>query len=260
MAVQELKAAEVTMGGVKVSQVAFGTEHLNQYLPKFGGAILRDAALQNHVFFWDTDNCYGSQPTVAAGMKMLPRNQIVVASKTYAQSGQEAYQSVAKILQDLDTPYIDFCLLHGIEYGKLPSHMPALAALREMKDKGLIRQIGLSTHSTEVAWDASDIDGIEVLCVTFNRDGSRIDQGNLDGMVKALKKAHQDKKKGTYVIKTLGRGDLAHDVENALNWVMDFHEYIDVYNIGFANLRELRQDLTIVNNYYERLGGKLNHG
>ena len=73
---QPLRAREVTMGGIRVSQVAFGTEHLNQYFPAFGGQILRDAAVQNNVFFWDTDNCYGSQPTVAAGIKLLERERL----------------------------------------------------------------------------------------------------------------------------------------------------------------------------------------
>ena len=258
MVQENLKAREVMMGGIKVSQVAFGTEHLNQYTPKFGGTILRDAALQNNVFFWDTDNCYGSQPAVAEGLKMLDRSKVIVTSKTYAKTEQEAEESLARILKDLDTPYIDFCLLHGVVYGELMDHLPALAALRRLKDKGFIRQIGLSTHSANVAWNASDIEGIEVLCVTFNRDGSRIEEGDFGGMVQALKKAHNVKKKGTYVIKTLGRGDLVHDLENALNWVMDYHEYIDVYNIGYRNLRELRQDLSLVNNYFDRLGVRNN--
>ena len=112
---QPLRAREVTMGGIRVSQVAFGTEHLNQYFPAFGGQILRDAAVQNNVFFWDTDNCYGSQPTVAAGIKLLEREKAVVTSKTYANTQKEARESVMRILHDLDTPYLDFCLLHGVE-------------------------------------------------------------------------------------------------------------------------------------------------
>ncbi|MCI5651877.1 MAG: aldo/keto reductase [Ruminococcus bromii] len=243
------------MAGQRVSRIAFGTEHLNQFVPSFSGKILSDAARLHNVFFWDTDNCYGSQPAVAAGLKLQPREQIVVTSKTYADTEEEAFSSVQKILKDLDTPYIDFCLLHGVEGGRLPYKMPALKALLEMKAQGLVRHIGLSTHFADVAWAASDVDGIEVLCVTFNRDGSRIEQGNLDSMVRALDKAHNQRGLGTYVIKTLGRGDLVHDVRGALNWVMDHHECIDVLNIGYANLRELRQDLTVVNDYYDMLEG-----
>ncbi|MDP4108879.1 MAG: aldo/keto reductase [Bacillota bacterium] len=255
MSQQKLWARETTIAGQKVSKIAFGTEHLNLFLPEFSGKILSDAALLHNVFFWDTDNCYGSQPAVAAGLKNLPREKVVVTSKTYADTEQEAYDSVNKILHDLDTPYIDFCLLHGVVEGRLPYKMPALKALIEMKKQGIIKHAGLSTHCANVAWEASDVEGIEVLCVTFNRDGSRIEQGNLDDMVRALDKAHNKRHIGTYVIKTLGRGDLVHDARNALNWIMDYHDCIDVYNIGYSNLRELRQDLTIVNDYYDGLEG-----
>lgn len=251
---QSLWAAETTMAGQRVSKIAFGTEHLNQFVPSFSGKILSDAARLHNVFFWDTDNCYGSQPAVAAGLKLQAREKIVVTSKTYANTEEEAWSSVRKILKDLDTPYIDFCLLHGVESGKLEGKMPALKALQEMKKQGMVRHVGLSTHCADVAWDCSDIAGIEVLCVTFNRDGSRIEQGNLDGMIRALDKAHNKRGLGTYVIKTLGRGDLVHDVRGALGWVLDYHDCIDVLNIGYANLRELRQDLQAVNEYFDALG------
>lgn len=257
MELSKLRAKTVTLAGKEVSQLAFGTEHINQYLPEFAGAILRDAALRHNVFFWDTDNCYGSQPAVAAALKLLPREKAVVTSKTYADSEEDAFASVRKILHDLDTPYIDFCLLHGVEKGRLPHKLPALGALKRMKEEGLIHHVGLSTHFPSVAMAASDLDDIEVLVTTFNRDSVRVEEGNVHDMVRALDKAHNQRKIGTYVIKVLGRGELLPDVRGALEWVLDHHECIDVYNIGYAGLRELRQDLAIVNEYFDRLkGGK----
>lgn len=252
---QAISSKKVNMGGAIVSRLAFGTEHINTLTPSFGASLLSAAAGLHGVFFWDTDNCYGSQPQVAKALKLQPRKEIFVCSKTYAKTETEAQQSFERILMELDTDYLDLCLLHGVVYGELESHMPALSYLRGLKDKGIIRHIGLSTHCSGVAVAASDIEGIEVLCVTFNKDGSRIDQGSLEEMKYALKKAHEIKKLGTYVIKTLGRGDLVHDVKGALEWVMGHHENIDVYNIGMANLRELRQNLEIINNYYKRLEG-----
>jgi len=245
----------VKLAGLDVSRVAFGTEHLNQFTPEFGGRILCDAAKLHGVFFWDTDNCYGSQPTVAAGMKMIGRENVVVTSKTYAKSAEDAQSSVMRILHDLDTPYLDICLLHGVVYGELSQHMPALAQLRRMQDQGLIRRVGLSTHSAEVAWQSSDVEGIQILCTTFNRGACYIDQGTLDGMARGLKKAH-NKGLGTYVIKTLGRGALTGDVETSLRWVMGHHEYIDVYNIGHSCLREVAQNVSVVNRFYDELEEK----
>jgi len=246
----------VSMGCLKVSRLAFGTEHINQCTPVFGGSILSAAARNHNVFFWDTDNCYGSQSIVAAGLGMQPREEIVVCYKTYAKTEDEARASFHRILRDLQTPYLDLCLLHGVEYGQLENHMPALRYLVRMKEEGLLREIGLSTHSSTVAWDASDIDDIKVLCVTFNRDGSRIDEGTLEGMQRALDKAHNHRGKGTYVIKVLGRGDLVNDLENALRWAASFHDCIDAYNIGMTNLREVRQNVDVLNRYYAELEGE----
>lgn len=255
---EKLWSPTVKLGSLTVSRLAFGTEHINQTTPEFGGAILSTAARCHNVFFWDTDNCYGSQSIVAAGLKMQAREKIVVCSKTYAKTEKEAKESFAKILEDLQTPYLDLCLLHGVEYGQLESHFPALHYLQMMKEEGKLREIGLSTHCSSVAWDASDVDGINVLCVTFNRDGSRIDEGSLEGMQKALDKAHNQRHKGTYVIKVLGRGDLVHDLENALRWAASFHDRIDVFNIGMQNLREVRQNLEVLNRYYSELEEKAN--
>ena len=249
---KDQRIAKVQLAGLEVSRIAFGTEHLNQYTPEFGGHILRDAAKQHGVFFWDTDNCYGSQPTVAAGLKMAGRENIVVTSKTYAKSQEDAYNSVMRILHDLDTPYLDICLMHGVEYGQLEAHMPAFAELRRLQDKGLIRRVGLSTHSADVAWKASDVAGLQILCTTFNRNGCYVDQGTLDGMARGLKKAH-DKGIGTYVIKIFGRGALTGDIETALHWVLGFHDRIDVYNIGHSCLSEVAQNVGIVNRFYQQL-------
>jgi len=254
---KQLRARTVKLAGEDVSQIAFGTEHINQYLPSFSGKILRDAAVLHNVVFWDTDNCYGSQPAVAAGLSMLPREMIKVTSKTYADTYDEAYESVHKILHDLHTPYIDFCLMHGVEKGRLKYKMPALKALREMKEQGLIRHVGLSTHYPSVAHAASEVEGIEILCTIFNRKGFWLDEGTIDQMAAALDKAHNKYGLSTYVIKTLARGDLLDDIRGALRWVMDYHDSIDVYNIGYAGLRELRQDLQIVNEYFDELEGTL---
>ena len=54
---------------------------------------------QNNVFFWDTDNCYGSQPAVAAGLKMLAREKVVITSKTYADSAEDAFASVLPVFK-----------------------------------------------------------------------------------------------------------------------------------------------------------------
>lgn len=247
-----LWAKKVMLGPIMVSQVCFGTEHINRSIPEYGGDILIDAARLHGVFFWDTDNAYGSHTQVAAGLKRLPREEVVVCSKTYGRTREEAEYDLNRTLRELDTTYIDIFLLHEVAVGSLPEKMPALDYLLEAKASGKIRAIGISTHSASIVSQAAKLQDIEIVCAPFNREGSRIEEGQLDDMRKALQKAHEEGK-GVYVIKVLGKGELTYDIRGALEWAMQHHDFIDVYNLGVANLSELRQNLEVVNNYFAQL-------
>ena len=97
---------------------------------------------------------------------------------------------------------------------------------------------------------AADIPEIQIVCAPFNREGSRIEEGTLGDMEAALRKAH-DNGKGVYVIKVLGKGELTYDIPGALRWAFARRDFIDVYNLGVANLSEARENLTILNGLYD---------
>ncbi len=251
-----LRARRVKLGPLAVSQVCFGTEHINRSVPEYGGDILADAARLHGVFFWDTDNAYGSHTQVAAGLKKQPRDQIVVCSKTYGRSREEAEYDLERTLRELDTPYLDLCLLHEVAAGTFDEKLPALEVLLRAKAEGKVRAVGLSTHSAGIVSRGADCEGIEVVCAPFNREGSRIEEGTLPEMEAALKKAHRNGK-GVYVIKVLGKGELTYDIRGALEWAVERGDFIDVYNLGVANLSELRQNLAAVNDCCrKREGGR----
>lgn len=246
------RSGKVSLGntGIEVSQVCFGTEHINCYTPDYGGNLLADAARLLGVFFWDTDMVYGSHPQVAAGLKKVQRDQVVVCSKTYALSAADAKRDIERIYRELGVEYLDICLLHRVCVSA-EEYRPALDVLLEEKDAGRIRSVGLSTHHVSVVEESNTVPEIEIVCAPFNRDGSRIDQGNREGMIAALTVARKAGK-GTYVIKMLGRGDLVHDLQNAIEWVLQYSTAIDVFNIGIANLAELKQDIEIANRYFRK--------
>lgn len=248
----ELISNKVKLGPLIVSQVCFGTEHINQTIPSFGGEILVDAAKLHGVYFWDTDNAYGSQTQVSAALKNIPRGDVVICSKTYGRTWEEAEFDLERTLRELDTKYLDIYLLHEVAAWTMGEKQNALQYLKKAKSEGKVKAIGLSTHSASIISEAADMPDIEIVCAPFNREGSRIEEGGLEAMKKALKKAHHNGK-GVYGIKVLGKGELTYDVKGALEWAMS-HEFIDVYNLGVANLSELRQNLKAVNDYFERKG------
>ncbi len=252
----ELRSWTVELGrtGIKVSQLCFGTEHINIYTPELGGKLLADAARLHGVFFWDTDMVYGSHPQIAAGLELVRRPEVVVCTKTYAITAPAAEQDLERMFTELRTDYLDLVLLHRVRVG-LDQAQPALDVLTRAKAQGRIRAVGISTHFASIARQAAEHPAVEVVCVPLNRDGSRIDEGDRAGMIESLRACHATGK-GTYVIKTLGRGDLVHDVKGALEWVLQYSDCIDVLNIGFANIAELREDLEIINRYCAGKGGK----
>lgn len=241
---EELKAKKVKLGPLTVSQVCFGTEHINQTIPEYGADILLDAARLHGVFFWDTDNAYGSQTQVAAALRKIEREEVVICSKTYGRTWEEAEFDLERTLTELDTSYLDIYLLHEVPAWTLDKKKSALNYLIKAKKEGKVKAIGLSTHSASIISEAADIPEIEIVCAPFNREGSRIEEGGLDAMKIAMKKAH-DNGKGVYGIKVLGKGELTYDIVGALKWAMS-HDFIDAYNLGVANLSELRQNLNAV--------------
>ena len=178
------------------------------------------------------------------------REEIVITSKTYGRSREEAEYDLTRTLRELDTPYLDIFLLHEVAAGTLDKKMPAFQYILEMQKKGYIRAVGLSTHCAPVISAAADIPEIQIVCAPFNREGSRIEEGTLGDMEAALRKAH-DNGKGVYVIKVLGKGELTYDIPGALRWAFARRDFIDVYNLGVANLSEARENLTILNGLYD---------
>ena len=67
-----VRAHRVRLAGIPVSEVCFGTEHINRSVPEFGAGILENAARLHGITFWDTDNAYGSQTQVAAACAASP--------------------------------------------------------------------------------------------------------------------------------------------------------------------------------------------
>ena len=234
--------------GLEVSQICFGTEHIIQCVPPYGGQMLVDAAEHYGVFFVDTDMSYGSHAQVASALRLGGRSKFVISTKTYAKTEEKAVTDLDRIFAELDPSYIDICLLHRIRPEELEQCRPALNVLVREKERGRLRCVGLSTHSPEVALAAASMPQIEVVYVTLNKQGERLDSGTLEDMVYALRHLH-DNGKGTCVLKTLNRGRLLSDLEGALKWVLQYDEYIDVYCIGFSALWELKQDLALINSY-----------
>jgi aryl-alcohol dehydrogenase-like predicted oxidoreductase len=247
---------------LKVSRICFGTEPFTipkgpvgqktggDISPKTGGRILKNA-LDVGVNFWDTSDDYGTHPHVAEGLRLVRRREVVIADKSYAKTCDEAKADLEKSLSDLGTDYIDIMLLHNVPHTKQPKleklkkRLGALKIFCEAKENGILRAVGLSTHSTMVVESASMIPDIDIICTVLNKTGAWIEDGTLEEHVSAIKNAHEAGK-AVYVIKLLNAGKLRNESESSLRFAFNYHSFIDAFNIGMYSIDEVRTNLELL--------------
>src|SRR2546426_2195089 len=94
-----IERLELGRTGLKVSRLAFGTGYLADRVG--AGARLLTEAYDAGVNFWDTSDDYGTHAHVRRALQEIGRDDVVVATKTYAATATGARRSVTKALKEL---------------------------------------------------------------------------------------------------------------------------------------------------------------
>lgn len=265
---------KIRLGNTKllVSRLCYGTEPFTfkkgppgektqgDISPKEGGRRLAES-LKLGVNFWDTSDDYETHPHVADALNRVRRRDVVIADKTNAASKEEGWKAIDNSLKDLGTQFVDIMFLHvvpplkakkpdsqGFPYISYPlqERMGALDAFLEAKDTDQVRATALSTHSTKVLNEVLDVPDIDIVCTTLNIKGHFIDEGNIQEHLEVLQKL-KDEGKGVYVIKLLSAGRLRGKVESAIRYALQFHEFIDAWNIGMYGVEDVKANIKLFN-------------
>lgn len=98
----------------------------------------------------DTAQIYGNEADVGRAFKKsgLLRSEVFIVSKVFtdAHGYEPAKASVLSSLKKLDMDYVDLFLIHSPEGGK---NIETYKALVELKEKGLIRSVGVSNFEVQ---------------------------------------------------------------------------------------------------------------
>ena len=242
-----MRKVELGGSGLFVSNLSFGAD--TGFDADCGGKLLK-RAFELGVNLWDTSDNYGTHPAVREGLRGLEREQVVVATKTHAKTRPAARQSLDLALEELETDYVDIYHLHGVDtVDDLNSRQGAVEMLLDAKREGMIRAIGLSTHSVEGMQAAAVQEEIDVILVVINKTGVKIlGGGTREEMLSAIKTAY-DNGKGIYAMKTLGRGKLLADVKGALSYVLRL-PHVHSAAVGMRSIEELEMNVQIANRVY----------
>jgi len=231
--------------GIEVSRMCLGTltvGDLQMRMEPEKAADIFEAAFDMGVNFFDSAMIYGSHPHVAAFLKRVPRDRVVITTKSYDYTYNGMMESVHKALCELGTDYIDIYMMHEQESrATLKGHDDGFRCLTDLKQEGLIRAVGTSTHACEVAEAAPELGFIDVLHPMFNHRGLGLIDGNAERMAAAIAKAHVSGL-GIYAMKVLGGGLLIDGIKDALSWALA-NDNLDSIALGIASKEELKLDV-----------------
>jgi predicted aldo/keto reductase-like oxidoreductase len=213
------------------------------------GAYLIEYAYDKGINFLDTAELYENYEYIRTALKHIKRENYVITTKTYAYTKEMAKNSLDLALKELGTDYIDMFLLHEQEsIHTVRGHFEAIEYFLKEKEKGKIRSIGISTHRISGVEAAKEVKEIEVVHPIFNKYGIGIQDGNVEGMLKAIQEVHK-MGKGIYAMKPLGGGHLIKEAESAFNYVKEI-DSIDSIAIGMQSTDEIDANISLIENGY----------
>jgi 1-deoxyxylulose-5-phosphate synthase len=200
--------------GLRVSLVGVGTGtigyagHSNQTQLGQGEftRILRHA-FERGINFFDLADAYGSHPFFRAAMKGVPREQLVIQTKTDSRDPREAAADVDRFLNELGTDYIDSLIVHCVtESDWTTRHRGVMDAFSEAKRRGKVRAVGVTCHSFGALRAAAASDWVEINQVRWNPRGAHMD-AEVE-TARALFREMRARGQGMIGMKVVGQGDL----------------------------------------------------
>lgn len=211
--------------------------------PEYYGIILQKA-FDAGINFWDTSDDYGTHGHIREALKYVKRDRVIICGKTHAADDEEARQKVEAILEELGTDYIDILLMHEVDsFAEYHRRFPALSAMHKLKEKGLIRAVGASTHAISSLEFLVNLSELDVVMTNFNMDELHMDAG-IRHYSKALEAAYGGGK-GVMAMKALAEGKIAHKFEEAVKFVLD-KPFIHSVCVGINTMEEIDALIRIV--------------
>ncbi len=231
--------------GIEVSRMAIGTgtngwgKNSNQTrkLGLKGLADLLKAGFDQGVYFWDSADQYGTHPHLKEALKYVPREKVVILSKTHATTEKEMKADLDRFRKELGTDYIDIVLLHCMMSDNWPvEKQGAMNILSRAREDKIIRAHGVSCHTLGALQAAAASPWVQVDLARINPAGAEMDAGV--STVTAVLKQMKQSGKSLIGMKIFGAGQLSNRVDECLKFALE-QDYLDSFTIGIENRGQL---------------------
>ena len=238
--------------GMKVPRLALGTGSYGWKKTSAQKKIgeekfvqLAQHAYDRGVRFFETADMYGTHEFVGKAMKKVGRENVTLLTKIMVYEHQDWYKpesfqkSIDRFRKEMNTDYIDILLLHCMVNSEWPDEYKRyMDDFSEAKQKGIIKQVGLSCHDFGAMKIAAENPWADVLLARINYNGAKMD-GSPQDVMAVLKKA-KDNGKGIIGMKIFGCGDLTKDEQRqkSLEYVIKSGN-VDCMTIGMESIAQV---------------------
>jgi aryl-alcohol dehydrogenase-like predicted oxidoreductase len=202
------------------------------------------ASADRGVNLWDSADQYGSHKHIREAMKGLKREEIVIITKSTSGDERGMKQDLDRFRKELGTDYLDVVLLHAIADPKWNRRKSgAMDALARAKEEGIVRAVGISSHSVGALRTAISEPWVDVVLVRINYAG--IDMDADPKVVIPMIRDLAERGKAVYGMKVLGCGRLREDPEKAIRFALGIPG-LSAITIGMVGRDELEVNARIV--------------
>ena len=170
-------------------------------------------------------------------MRQVGRQNVVVLTKTEAQTAAAVQADLDKFRRDLGIDMIDIVLLHNKQSATWTTECAgAMDVLSQAKESGVIRAHGVSCHTLAALQLAAATPWVDIDQARMNPDGILMDAdpATVIGVLRQMKASG----KGVIGMKILGEGQLSNQVDRAITHAVGL-DCIDAFTIGFTSTTQL---------------------
>lgn len=219
--------------------------------------------------FFDTARGYSeSEGIMGEGLRGV-RDDVFLATKVAVYKPEDVRESVETSLKELKTDYVDLMQIHSptMEYAGFDVAMKIHAELLKLKDEGMLRFIGLTTHvAFEMVCKMIKTGGFDQVLLAYGYIDKGMDtllsESNLEWREKCLSEAH-DQGMAIVAMKVMSHWVLGHNAQRvvpsydskkmaelpgaAIRWVLK-DKRISMLNIGITIPSDIDDNIKILSN------------
>ncbi len=245
--------------GIRVTRLAQGTgfngynhtsAHTRQGKAAFDRLLRR--SLDQGIRFIDMADLYGSHEFVKDVIRGLPRDRFALLTKlwprkeTWVTPSGGAKAEIDRYRRELGVERIDVCLIHCMQDDRWPTEYARIRDdLSELKQKGVVRAVGVSCHDFGALQVAASHPWVDVIFARINHKGGKeyACDASADEVSRVLKTARANGK-AVVGMKIFGAGKLVQPEEKDASLKFVFtNGLVDAITVGMLKPEEVDDTL-----------------